>query len=131
MQQTILAPDTADEALLTPQQALLTDDSEAILRFAVDALGAGMETALVTLTGIRGGAARAAGAKMAAIAALSLADAWSLPPPLKRWRQSPALKIAWCATARDRRGSILCSPAVAVSRCIFIACVARNRCWQC
>ncbi|MDM9617824.1 XdhC family protein [Kosakonia cowanii] len=64
MQQTILAPDTADEALLTPQQALLTDDSEEILRFAVDAFGAGMETALVTLTGIRGGAARAAGAQM-------------------------------------------------------------------
>lgn len=105
MQQTILAPDTADETLLTPQQALLTDDSEEILRFAVDAIGAGMETALVTLTAIRGGAARAAAqlarrarrwwyAKMAAIAASSLAAAWSLPPPLKRWRHSPALKIA-------------------------------------
>lgn len=47
-----------------PQQALLTDDSAEILRFAVAALKTGVAAALVTLTEIRGGAARPLGAQM-------------------------------------------------------------------
>lgn len=52
-------------ALPTPRQAFLTDDSMAILRFAAKALNAGMAAALVTLTDVRGGAARLPGAQMA------------------------------------------------------------------
>lgn len=48
-----------------PGQAFLTDDSAAILRFAAEALNAGMAAALVTLVEIRGGAARPLGAHMA------------------------------------------------------------------
>ena len=49
----------------TPEQAWLTDDSVEILRFATDALAAGMEAALVTLVETRGGGARSPGAQMA------------------------------------------------------------------
>jgi xanthine dehydrogenase accessory factor len=54
----------AEEILLTPEPAFLTDDSGEILRFAVEALACGMEAALVTLVAIRGGAARPLGAQM-------------------------------------------------------------------
>lgn len=47
-----------------PEQAFLTDDHRAILRFAADAVNAGMRAALVTLVDIRGGAARPSGAQM-------------------------------------------------------------------
>ncbi len=57
------------QSLLTeqarPEAALLTDDSATILRFAMQALNAGMATALVTLVDIRGGSSRALGAHMA------------------------------------------------------------------
>ncbi|WP_421356145.1 XdhC family protein [Pseudocitrobacter faecalis] len=49
----------------TPEQALRTDDPATILRFAVDSLESGMGVALVTLTDIHGGAARATGSQMA------------------------------------------------------------------
>ncbi|WP_380181869.1 XdhC family protein [Kalamiella sp. sgz302252] len=52
-------------APVVPVRALVTDDNATVLRFAVEALKAGMATALVTLTEIRGGAARALGAQMA------------------------------------------------------------------
>ncbi|EPP6260267.1 XdhC family protein [Cronobacter sakazakii] len=48
-----------------PEAAFLTDDSTAILRFAAQALRAGMAAALVTLVEIRGGSSRALGAQMA------------------------------------------------------------------
>lgn len=54
-----------EPGVLNPEQAFLTDDSRAILRFAADALTAGMAAALVTLVEIRGGAARPLGAQMA------------------------------------------------------------------
>ncbi|WP_318369549.1 XdhC family protein [Enterobacter sp.] len=50
---------------VTPRQAFLTDDNMAILRFAAQAMSAGMAAALVTLTDVRGGAARLPGAQMA------------------------------------------------------------------
>ncbi|MBW7920793.1 MAG: XdhC family protein [Rubellimicrobium sp.] len=58
---------TALAATMTvqPHQALQTDDARAILTFARDALAAGRRVALVTLTGIVDGAARALGAHMA------------------------------------------------------------------
>lgn len=56
--------ETPREAIATPKPAFLTDDSVAALRFAADALSAGMATALVTLVEIRGGAARSPGAQM-------------------------------------------------------------------
>lgn len=56
---------TESEPAATPQRAFLTDNSVAVLRFATQALAAGMGTALVTLTAIRGGAARPLGAQMA------------------------------------------------------------------
>lgn len=54
-----------DEIQLTPEQSFLTDDRREILRFALQALTSGKEAALVTLTEIRGGAARPLGAQMA------------------------------------------------------------------
>lgn len=57
--------DLAGTAPKTPSQAFMTDDSAAVLRFAVEALAAGMEAALVTLVAIDGGAARPLGAQMA------------------------------------------------------------------
>lgn len=48
-----------------PCQAFQTDDCERILRFAAEALAAGQAAALVTLTEIRGGAAKPLGAQMA------------------------------------------------------------------
>lgn len=54
----------AQPAMPVPEPALLTDDSATILRFAVEALKAGTAAALVTLTEIRGGAARPVGAQM-------------------------------------------------------------------
>ncbi|ELQ6017124.1 XdhC family protein [Cronobacter sakazakii] len=51
--------------LARPEAAFLTDDSTAILRFAAQALRAGMAAALVTLVEIRGGSSRALGAQMA------------------------------------------------------------------
>ncbi|AKE94030.1 XdhC family protein [Cronobacter sakazakii] len=48
-----------------PEAAFLTDDSTAILRFAAQALRAGMAAALVTLVEIRGASSRALGAQMA------------------------------------------------------------------
>lgn len=54
-----------NKRLNTPQQAFATDDSREILRFALEALTAGSEAALITLVGIHGGAARPLGAQMA------------------------------------------------------------------
>lgn len=65
MQQQAPLVEHTHQELLQPAQACLTDDSETILRFAADALNAGMAAALVTLVGIRGGAARPLGAQMA------------------------------------------------------------------
>ncbi len=48
-----------------PRPALLTDDPARILRFAAESHESGLPTVLVTLTEIRGGAARAPGAQMA------------------------------------------------------------------
>ncbi|EPU0989573.1 XdhC family protein [Cronobacter turicensis] len=59
LQQSLLTEQTRPEA------AFLTDDSAAILRFAAQALRAGMAAALVTLVEIRGGSSRALGAQMA------------------------------------------------------------------
>ena len=56
---------TGHEPAATPQRAFLTDDSVAVLRFAAQALAAGMDAALIVLTEIRGGAARPLGAQMA------------------------------------------------------------------
>jgi len=67
----------AQEGPLIPEQAFLTDDSEAVLRFAADALKDGMAAALVTLVAIRGGAARPLGAQMAV---------WNPPSLTRRWR---------------------------------------------
>ncbi|KIQ52775.1 hypothetical protein TA05_03060 [Citrobacter rodentium] len=53
------------EAVRDPQVAFLTDDGRDVLRFAREALAAGMEAALVTLVEITGGAARPLGAQMA------------------------------------------------------------------
>lgn len=49
---------------VSPSAAFITDDSVAVLRFAVEALAAGKSAVLVTLTDIEGGAARALGAQM-------------------------------------------------------------------
>jgi len=49
---------------IKPQQALQTDDSETILRFALEAMEADFAVVLITLVEIRGGAARALGAQM-------------------------------------------------------------------
>ena len=54
----------ADDLRRSPERAFLTDDNREILRFAVEALMSGKEAALVMLTEIRGGAARALGAQM-------------------------------------------------------------------
>ncbi|WP_411034101.1 XdhC family protein [Shinella sp. BYT-45] len=54
-------PETAPE----PRAAFLSDDAIEILAFAAQSLDGGHATALVTLVGIRGGAARAIGAQMA------------------------------------------------------------------
>ncbi|ALB64544.1 Hypothetical protein YagQ [Cronobacter condimenti 1330] len=59
LQQSLLTEQTRPEA------AFLTDDNATILRFAAQALGAGMAAALVTLVAIRGGSSRALGAHMA------------------------------------------------------------------
>lgn len=56
---------TETDPAATPQRAFLTDDSVAVMRFATQALAAGMTAALVILTEIRGGAARPLGAQMA------------------------------------------------------------------
>lgn len=56
---------TESEPAATPQRAFLTDDNVAVLRFAAQALAAGMDAALIVLTEIRGGAARPLGAQMA------------------------------------------------------------------
>lgn len=48
-----------------PHAALATDDPALVLDFALDALGAGMPTALVTLVAVTGGSSRAPGAQMA------------------------------------------------------------------
>ncbi|MGM7051166.1 XdhC family protein [Escherichia fergusonii] len=56
---------THNHILATPKQALLTDDRQRVLRFAAEALTAGMAAALVTLVEVRGGAARRPGAQMA------------------------------------------------------------------
>lgn len=52
------------QSQIKPQQALQTDDSESILRFALEAMEADSAAVLVTLVEIRGGAARALGAQM-------------------------------------------------------------------
>ncbi len=57
--------DQADDYPLTPEQAFLTDNSIEILRFAADAIRAGVAVALVTLVEIRGGGSRSPGAHMA------------------------------------------------------------------
>ncbi len=49
----------------TPKAAFLTEDALAVLRFAADALEAGLAAALVTLVRIDGGSARPLGAQMA------------------------------------------------------------------
>jgi len=56
---------TAQHSQCTPRAAFQTDDPLVILRFATDALHAGMASALVTLTDIHGGSARPRGAQMA------------------------------------------------------------------
>ncbi len=48
-----------------PQMAFMTDDGQEILQYAADSFGDGLQTALITLVEIRGGAARALGAQMA------------------------------------------------------------------
>ncbi|MFT3760978.1 XdhC family protein [Thauera sp.] len=48
-----------------PAPATLTDDSATILRFAADSFSEGIAVALVTLVGVRGGAARPLGSQMA------------------------------------------------------------------
>jgi xanthine dehydrogenase accessory factor len=53
------------DALPTPEQAFLTDDSREVLRFALEALTSGRRAALITLVDIHGGAARPLGAQMA------------------------------------------------------------------
>ncbi|MCT4717220.1 XdhC family protein [Enterobacteriaceae bacterium H18W14] len=64
LQQSHLIEQTDDD-WRTPEQALLTDNSIEILRFAADAVTTGLAVALVTLVDIRGGGARALGAQMA------------------------------------------------------------------
>lgn len=48
-----------------PEMAFMTDDSQEILQYAADSFGEVLQTALITLVEIRGGAARALGAQMA------------------------------------------------------------------
>ncbi len=62
MQQLLIDDDLQPQ--IKPQQALHTDDSEVILRFALEAMQADFASVLVTLVEIRGGAARALGAQM-------------------------------------------------------------------
>lgn len=62
MQQLLIDDDLHPQ--IKPQQALQTDDSESILRFALEAMEADSAAVLVTLVEIRGGAARALGAQM-------------------------------------------------------------------
>lgn len=62
MQQLLIDEDLQPQ--IKPQQALQTDDSQAILRFALEAMEADSAAVLVTLVEIRGGAARALGAQM-------------------------------------------------------------------
>lgn len=62
MQQLLIGDDLHPQ--IKPQQALQTDDSESILRFALEAMEADSAAVLVTLVEIRGGAARALGAQM-------------------------------------------------------------------
>lgn len=62
MQQLLIDDDLQPQ--IKPQQALQTDDSESILRFALEAMKADFAAVLVTLVEIRGGAARALGAQM-------------------------------------------------------------------
>lgn len=62
MQQLLIDEDLQPQ--IKPQQALQTDDSESILRFALEAMEAHSAAVLVTLVEIRGGAARALGAQM-------------------------------------------------------------------
>lgn len=53
---------------VTPYCALMTDNTEAILKFAIQTTESGVRSALVTLVDIRGGAYRALGAQMAVAA---------------------------------------------------------------
>ncbi|BED94620.1 hypothetical protein Ef18B226LT_09250 [Escherichia fergusonii] len=90
---------THNHILATPKQALLTDDRQRVLRFAAEALTAGMAAALVTLVEVRGGAARRPGAQMAvredgAYWALSPAAAWKRLPLMKHWKRSPVVMTA-------------------------------------
>ena len=62
MQQLLIDDDLQPQ--IKPQQALQTDNSESILRFALEAMEADSAAVLVTLVEIRGGAARALGAQM-------------------------------------------------------------------
>lgn len=62
MQQLLIDDDLQPQ--IKPQQALQTDDSETILRFALEAMEADFAVVLITLVEIRGGAARALGAQM-------------------------------------------------------------------
>ncbi|WP_336768216.1 XdhC family protein [Pantoea endophytica] len=62
MQQLLIDDDLHPQ--IKPQQAFQTDDSESILRFALEAMEADSAAVLVTLVEIRGGAARALGAQM-------------------------------------------------------------------
>ncbi|SFL03155.1 xanthine dehydrogenase accessory factor [Candidatus Pantoea symbiotica] len=62
MQQLLIDEDLQPQ--INPQQALQTDDSETILRFALEAMKADFAAVLITLVEIRGGAARALGAQM-------------------------------------------------------------------
>lgn len=62
MQQLLIYEDLQPQ--IKPQQALQTDDSETILRFALEAMEADFAVVLITLVEIRGGAARALGAQM-------------------------------------------------------------------
>ena len=75
----------AQEGPLIPEQAFLTDDSEAVLRFAADALKDGMAAALVTLVAIRW-APRWRYARTDCTAGLCPAAVWNPPSLTRRWR---------------------------------------------
>lgn len=57
--------DASAQEISAPAPAFLTDDCAEILQFAADCFDSGQGSALVTLVGITGGAARSIGAQMA------------------------------------------------------------------
>ena len=87
-----------DEHWHKPEQAFLTDDRRAILRFAVEALMSGKGAVLVTLVEISGGAARPLGAQMGG------ARRWSLLRflSLAAGRPLPLLELEVMGSGLDR-----------------------------